>query len=124
MMIDVEHTHSIHRRHDRARTLQLDIADDEQISGAALPLSRARDLVDPRQDTEDTRNLIVNQDARILPLRTKKMHQTERRSDGITVRTDVRGEDDGLRITYDFCRLIERNLHASSSLCPAAGRSS
>ena len=114
MMVDVEHAHGVHGIDHRARTLQLHIADDEEVCRVALPLCGTLNLLNPRQDVKDTGNLIVDQHARILALLSQVVHQPKRRADGVPIGTDVRGEDDGLSVTYDFGCLIKRNLHASS----------
>ena len=123
MMIDIQHVHRIHRRYDGPRALQLDIADNEQIGRIAHPLRGTLDCLHAGEDIEDARDLIVNEYAHILAQRSEVVHQPERRTDSVAVRTNVRCEDDGLCILQQLCRLIKRNLHASSPFSPL-GRSS
>ena len=119
MMIDVEHAHGIDGIEHRTCALQLHIADDEKIGSVAHPLGRTLNLLHPRQDAKGAGNLIVNQDTRILALLSQIVHQPERRSDAIPIGTDVRGEDDGLRVGNHLRRLFECDLHTVSSFSPA-----
>ena len=107
MMIDVEHVHRIHGRHDCPRTLQFDIADDQQIGSITHALFRPRNRLYARKDVEDPWDLIVNEHMRILPLGTKEVHEAERRTDGITIGPNMGGENYSLRILEQLCRLIK-----------------
>ena len=53
-----------------------------------------------------------------LALLSQIVHQPERRSDAVPIGTDVRGEDDGLRVSDDSRRFLQCDLHSFSSFSP------
>ena len=115
MMVDVEHVHSIDGIEYRSRALQLHIADDEEIGCVTCPLHGALDLLNPGQNAKGARDLIVDQHTRILALLPEAVHQPERRTDAVPIRTDVRGKDDSLCVGDHLCGFVECNLHSCSS---------
>ena len=88
-MVDVEHAYRIDGRDNRPCAPQFDIADNKKVGGIAFALCRALDQIEPRQYAERAWELVVDENARLLAEAAEEMHQSERRSDGVAVRTDV-----------------------------------
>ena len=79
--------------------VQTDIQRDQQIRRDALSFLRFPYKLISRQHRKCCRDIIIDENLRILAQAAQKMHQSQRRTDGITIRVHMGCDDDLL------CRL-------------------